>query len=262
MNTIFFLFIFWKKSIFRNNIKRKVGKYLILLILFSSFLPIFDCQYDNRSNYKNDLLYEPLTSEGNLTTSIVISHSNYTKLPLDDEGLITINILNGNDTILLIWINEMLFNQTQIKDFFYAVNISVKDLQIGENHLKMELYSINSSGINPFLMQKTLILIIEEPLDINLVILLIIGFIVITLALLFLIKKLQIVSIAKTFETSIIGLNSLGIPSLFNNSGDLPMISAKKYRKMQRFIVKDIPYSYIDINQMDDSEFCKTLKKI
>ncbi len=263
MNTIFyFFFLFRKKSIFRNSIKRKVGKYLILLILFSGFFPIFDYQYENHSIDKNYLSSEPLTSIENATTSFEISLSNYTKLPFDDEELINIHILNGNDAILLIWINETLFNQTEIKDFFYSFDISVKDLQIGENHLKLELYSINSNGSNPFLMQLTLILIIEEPLDINLVILLIAGFIVITLALLFLRKKLQDFSISKTFNTSIIGLNSLGIPSLFDNSDDLVMISTRKYQKMQRFIVKNIPYSNIDINQMDDSEFCKTLKKI
>ncbi len=262
MKIIFSFLLFWKRSIFRNNIKRKVGKYLILLILFSGFFPIFNYQYDNHSTDKNYLSSEPLTSIENTTTSFEISYSNYTKLPLDDEGLINIHILNGNNTILLIWINETLFNQTEIEGFFYSIDISVGDLQIGENHIKMELYSINSSGSNPFLMQLTLILIIEEQFDINLVILLIGGFIVITLALIFFRKKTQIFSNTKTFKTSIIGLNPSGIPSLFDNSDDLPMISPRKYQKMQRFIVKDFPYSNFDINQMDDLEFCKTLKKI
>lgn len=247
---------------FRYNIKRKFGKYLILVILFSGLFPIFYYQNDNHSPDKNYISSEPLNSIENTTTSFEFSLSNYTKIPLNDERSININILNGEETILLIWINENLFNHTEINDFFYSIDIPVEDLQNGENHLKMELYSKNSSGSNPFLMQLTLILIIEEPFDINLVLLLIGGFTVITLAFLFLRNKLQILSISKTFKTSIIGLDPLGIPSLFDNSDDLPMISKRNYRKMQRFIVKDILYSNIDINQMDDLEFCKTLKKI
>lgn len=262
MNTILFFFLFWRKSINSNNIKRNVGKYLILLILFSGFFPILYYQSDNHSTNKNFLSYEPQISLENTTTSFEVSLSNYTKLSLDDEELINIHILNGNDTILLIWLNETLFNQTEIKDFFYSYDISAGDLQIGENHIKMELYSINSSESNPFLMQFTLILIIKDPIDVTTFILLIIGFIVIISILLLLINKFQISAITKSFNTSMIGFNSSGMPSLFDISDDLLMISTRKFQKMQRFIVKDFPYSNIDINQMDDFEFCKTLKKI
>ncbi len=259
LNSIFFQI--WKKFTLKNKKKQNVKILLSALIIFSGILPLFLFSVSFNSQTIDKSNFNPLLSQINNEPYFETTTSNYSKLAQNDKEIIQIHIFNGNNTTLFIWVNDNLFNHTKINNNHFILNIETNNLQIGENYLKLEIYSGEAGTSLNFLADNSLIIIIEESKDFLSISFLIIGILLISGLAIVVINQFRNKMFSNLSKKPLIIADRLKLKSTINFGIDLQMINTKTQQRMENFVLKDLLYINLDINDIDDSIFCKSLKK-
>ncbi|WP_457918075.1 hypothetical protein [Candidatus Lokiarchaeum ossiferum] len=195
-------------------------------------------------------------------SSFFTQYENSTSYRLDCGEQINITIFNAEGFILEVTNNGNISAFRIISDYVYDYYISIDELPIGENILTLKIYKPIPHKPLELMESLKLIIYIEPPINNNLIALIIALSLLLLSLLTYIGVQMHNKSIITGFNKSFLGTNSIGEPVLFNITEDLSMVSKKREFRMQRLIMSDLPNWDLDINEVDDLTFCKSLQKV